>query len=220
MSKLTDELFLELEALLKSSNAARDLAQSRIRDIEAQLERYRAANVYDGNAHRRVSELETELAISKGREEGKQLVINQLESERDHLQRGFDAACKTVAAHEDRIKDLEAERDELALDTTKSDAEAYEKRICELEEALERYAQNQPWDRVAELEAALSEGAEYLHAFTPGGTPAVDAFIAKWSDRTAPKYGTCPDCGGMGGAHMVHCRHSPTQALETKDEST
>jgi hypothetical protein len=30
----------------------------RIRDLEAQLERCRAANVYDGNVHRRVSELE------------------------------------------------------------------------------------------------------------------------------------------------------------------
>jgi hypothetical protein len=34
------------------------------------------------------------------------------------------------------------------------------------------------------LKEALREGAELLHAFTPPGTPAVDAFIAKWSDRT------------------------------------
>jgi hypothetical protein len=41
--------------------------------------------------------------------------------------------------------------------------------------------------RVRELEAALREGAEFLHAFTPAGTAAVDAFIAKWSDRSAPE---------------------------------
>jgi chromosome segregation ATPase len=100
---------------------------------------------------RRIRTLESELAISKGREEGKQLVINQLEAERDHLQRGFNAACKTVAAHEDRIKDLEAERDELALDTTKSDAEAYDKRICEFEAALkEAELQRDSWKRIAE----------------------------------------------------------------------
>jgi hypothetical protein len=62
------------------ANAMLDKADERIRELEAQLERCRAANVYDGNAHRRVSEIETELAISKGREEGKQLVINQLEA--------------------------------------------------------------------------------------------------------------------------------------------
>ena len=54
--------------------------EDRNKELEAQLERCRSANVYDGNAHRRVSELEDELAISKGREEGKQLVINQLEA--------------------------------------------------------------------------------------------------------------------------------------------
>ena len=54
--------------------------EDRNKELEAQLERCRAANVYDGNAHRRVSEIETELAISKGREEGKQLVIDQLEA--------------------------------------------------------------------------------------------------------------------------------------------
>ena len=54
--------------------------EDRNKELESQLERCRAANVYDGNAHRRVSELETELAISKGREEGKQLVIDQLEA--------------------------------------------------------------------------------------------------------------------------------------------
>lgn len=62
------------------ANAMLDKADERIRDLEAQLERSRSANVYDGNAHRRVSEIEAELAISKGREEGKQLVINQLEA--------------------------------------------------------------------------------------------------------------------------------------------
>jgi hypothetical protein len=62
------------------ANTMLDKADERIRDLEAQLERSRSANVYDGNAHRRVSEIETELAISKGREEGKQLVINQLEA--------------------------------------------------------------------------------------------------------------------------------------------
>lgn len=99
----------------------------------------------------RICDLETELAISKGREEGKQLVIDQLESERDHLQRGFNAAVAIVAAHEDRIKELEAERDELALDTTKSDAEAYEKRICELEATLkEAELQRDSWKRIAE----------------------------------------------------------------------
>ena len=62
------------------ANAMLDKADERIRDLEAQLERSRSANAYDGNAHRRVSEIETELAISKGREEGKQLVINRLEA--------------------------------------------------------------------------------------------------------------------------------------------
>lgn len=35
--------------------------RDRIRELEAQLERCRAANVYDANAHRRVSELESAL---------------------------------------------------------------------------------------------------------------------------------------------------------------
>lgn len=40
----------------------------------------------------------------------------------------------------------------------------------------------------------------------------------EWAKETPPKYGTCPECGGMGGAHLTSCRHSPTQA-ETKGES-
>jgi hypothetical protein len=81
------------------------------------------ANAMLDKADERIRELETELAISKGREEGKQLVIDQ----------------------------LEAERDELALDTTKSDAEAYEKRICELEAALkEAELQRDSWKCIAE----------------------------------------------------------------------
>ena len=37
-------------------------SHARIRELEAQLERCRAANVYDGNAHKRVTDLETALA--------------------------------------------------------------------------------------------------------------------------------------------------------------
>jgi hypothetical protein len=67
--------------------------------------------------------------------------------------------------------------------------DAAEDRIRELEAQLERCRSANVYDgnahrRVSELEAALREGAEFLHAFTPAGTPAVDAFIAKWSDRT------------------------------------
>lgn len=35
---------------------------------------------------------------------------------------------------------------------------------------------------IRNLKAELRDGAEFLHAFTPAGTPAVDAFIAKWRD--------------------------------------
>lgn len=37
MSKITDEYILELEALLKNANFARDTSQARIRELEALL---------------------------------------------------------------------------------------------------------------------------------------------------------------------------------------
>jgi hypothetical protein len=60
---------------------------------------------------------------------------------------------------------------------------------AELEEAIANFADPKDKRRIRELETALREGAEYLHAFTPAGTAAVDAFIAKWSDRSAPETG-------------------------------
>lgn len=45
-------------------------------------------------------------------------------------------------------------------------------------EAMQKLA-----EKIVDLEQALREGAEFLHGFTPSGTPAVDAFIARWSDR-------------------------------------
>jgi hypothetical protein len=36
--------------------------------------------------------------------------------------------------------------------------------------------------------------------------------------ETPPKYGTCSDCGGMGGAHLTNCRHWHRSVAENSCE--
>jgi hypothetical protein len=76
----------------------------------------------------------------------------------------FEEASRWLASQEDRIALLEADLARCRAANV-YDGEAHRK--------------------VAQLEAALRDGAEFLHAFTPAGTPAVDAFIAKWRDFTS-----------------------------------
>jgi len=46
---------------VNDNNTLADDLRERIRDLEAQLERSRSTNVYDGNAHKRVADLEAAL---------------------------------------------------------------------------------------------------------------------------------------------------------------
>jgi hypothetical protein len=54
----SDQRIRELEAEVQRCEDCECSPTARVKELEAQLERCRAANVYDGNAHRRVSELE------------------------------------------------------------------------------------------------------------------------------------------------------------------
>ena len=72
--------------------------ETRIRELEAQLERCRSANVYDGNAHRMVSELEAALSwVLKH--------FNTFAQPPEHLKGIIDDAClKAMTADEDAVR--------------------------------------------------------------------------------------------------------------------
>jgi|ERR1700690_1575671 len=61
-----EEILRKAAAEIRAANIngwgnACEAGADRIRELEAQLERCRTANVYDGNVHKRVSELEAAL---------------------------------------------------------------------------------------------------------------------------------------------------------------
>jgi hypothetical protein len=94
-------------------------------------------------------------------------------------------------------------------------------------------------DRINELEATVSQMKEAIYwalgerdDFPPEPEPLAGKYRQRYwwrtelrkrsglpiggiTAETPPKYGTCPECGGMGGAHLTTCRHSPAFAAET-----
>jgi hypothetical protein len=75
--------------------------------------------------------------------------------------------------------------------------------------------------RARQLVDALRERAalETLSPIRPATTLAtslrvltqeIDLALAEL-EQADRRYGTCRICGGMGGAHLIHCVHSPVQ---------